>query len=166
MNPVGEGGCLCGNVRYAVFGEPIRTTHCHCHFCQRATGSAYHVAHVFPEDAFKVTLGQPKCYTHISEGSGKSIWVRFCGECGCRLYLSLERFPGTVGVYAGSLDKPNAFAVRSPVSKQIFLSSGRHGTIVPPNVESFWEHAIDKNGAPLEAEVFDDPVTLQSEWSK
>ncbi len=162
MKSIGEGGCLCGKIRYAVFTDPVRTTHCHCRFCQRATGAAYHVAHVFPEDCFQITRGEPKCYTHQSDGSGKAIWVRFCGECGCRIFLSLERFPGTVGVYAGSFDDPNELAVRSPVSKQIFLSSGRHGTIVPPGVESFLGHAIDENDLPLKADRFTEPVMLGS----
>ena len=159
-NPIGEGGCLCAKVRYAVFADPVRTTHCHCRFCQRATGAAYHVAHVFPQDRFAVTRGQPKTYTHHSDGSGMAIEVRFCGDCGCRIFLSLERFPGTVAVYGGSFDDPNHFAVRFPVTKQIFLSSGRHGTIVPAGVESYWGHAVDDNDQPLGSTIFDEPIVL------
>ncbi|WP_170574633.1 GFA family protein [Ruegeria atlantica] len=158
--PVAEGGCLCGLVRYAVQDNPVRVTACHCRFCQRATGSAYHVAPVFTEENFSVTQGEPKIYTHISDGSGKALYIRFCPECGTKLYLSLERFPGTVGVYGGTFDEPNFFASRYPISKQIFLASGRHGTIVPEGVESFWGHAIDADDRLIESICFSQPTTL------
>ena len=166
MKPTGEGGCLCGNIRFAVFDDPIRTTHCHCRFCQRATGAAYHVAHVFPTKDFTITAGEPVTYTHKSDGSGKAIWIRFCGDCGCRICLSLERFPGTVAVYGGSFDNPNLFAVRLPITKQIFLSSGRHGTIVPAGVKSYWGHAVDEHDQPLEADVFDNPKSIDASLLK
>lgn len=160
MAVVAEGGCLCGHLRYAVFSEPIRTTMCHCKFCQRATGSAYHIAPVFLQKDFSMTEGDAKIYTHISEGSGKALDIRFCGDCGCRIYLSLERFPGTVGIYGGTFDDPNRFAATSPVSKQIFLNSGRTGTTVPAGIDSFLEHAITEDGQPVEPIRFDHPKTL------
>ena len=44
-----EGGCLCGEVRFVADKEPMRVTVCHCHFCQRTTGTAYLVEPVFAE---------------------------------------------------------------------------------------------------------------------
>ena len=160
MSFVAQGGCLCGAVRYGVRSDPVRTTMCHCRFCQRATGSAFHVAPVFPEDQFGVTKGAPKTYTHISDGSGKALYIRFCGQCGTKLYLSLERFPGTVGVYGGTFDEPNYFASRSPVTRQIFLGSGRAGTIVAAGTECFWGHAVDGDDTFLKGEVLKQDIQL------
>jgi hypothetical protein len=36
-----EGGCNCGKVRYRLNAEPISVNCCHCHNCQRQTGSAF-----------------------------------------------------------------------------------------------------------------------------
>jgi len=163
MTVVAEGGCLCRRLRYAVLSEPIRTTVCHCRFCQRATGSAYHIAPVFLQDNFRVTAGRAKTYRHTSEGSGKALDIRFCPDCGCRIFLTLERFPGTVGVYGGTFDDPNRFAATSPVTKQIFLTSGRFGTLVPAGVDSFLEHAVTASGQAVEPIRFDQPKTLGSD---
>lgn len=157
---VAEGGCLCGDVRYAVESQPVRTTVCHCRFCQRATGAAYHIAPVFQEQDFSVIKGDPQTYTHISDGSGKAIHIRFCPRCGTKLFLTLERFKGTVGVYGGTFDDTNVFAETSKVSKQIFLGSGRCGTIVFSDVESFWGHAITEDDQPIEPEIFSKPIVL------
>lgn len=36
-----KGGCTCGAVRYAVTASPLIVHCCHCHWCQRETGSAF-----------------------------------------------------------------------------------------------------------------------------
>jgi len=43
-----SGGCLCGDLRYSVEGEPEWVTTCYCRFCQTATGSDYMVEPLFP----------------------------------------------------------------------------------------------------------------------
>ena len=99
-----EGGCLCGSVRYATSGFPSRVTVCHCRFCQRATGSAYMVEPIFEARNFTVLAGNPSVYDQVSAGSGKVVHVHFCADCGTKLWLSFERFPDAVGVYAGTYD--------------------------------------------------------------
>jgi len=37
------GSCLCGNLRYAVSGDPMLTAICHCQSCQKQTGAAFAV---------------------------------------------------------------------------------------------------------------------------
>ncbi len=56
--------------------------------------------------ALKILTGTPKVYDQVSAGSGKTVHVHFCGDCGTRLWLSFERFPGAVGIYAGTFDDP------------------------------------------------------------
>ena len=47
----------------------------------------------------------------------------FCSTCGTKLFLDLERFPGTLGVYGGTFDDPNWFERTPQVSRHIFLDS-------------------------------------------
>jgi hypothetical protein len=63
-----EGGCLCGAVRFALSADPLRVTVCHCHFCQRNTGTAYLVEPVFAKTEFQITSGTPKTHDLVSEG--------------------------------------------------------------------------------------------------
>jgi hypothetical protein len=52
-----EGGCVCGAVRYATSGDPIRVTVCHCTWCQRRTGTAFSVEAVFDENKVELNGG-------------------------------------------------------------------------------------------------------------
>ena len=88
-----EGGCLCGKVRYHVTTEPSDVINCNCSFCQRCTGAAYMVETLFAKEALAVTHGATKVYEHISEGSGKTVYVNFCADCGTKLFLTFDRFP-------------------------------------------------------------------------
>ena len=88
-----EGGCLCGAIRYGVDTVPTDVINCHCKFCQKATGGDRMVETLFPKNSLKVLKGVPKVYEHVSEGSGKSIYVNFCKNCGTKLFLTFDRFP-------------------------------------------------------------------------
>lgn len=52
-----RGGCNCGEVRYLIT-RPILTTYiCHCHLCQKRTGSAFSMPVVIPADGFDLVQG-------------------------------------------------------------------------------------------------------------
>jgi hypothetical protein len=151
-----QGGCLCGAVRYGVQKQPARTTLCHCKFCQRATGGAYLVEPVFQSADFQIVKGIPKQYTHVSEGSGKNVYVHFCDVCGTKLYLTFERFDGAVGLYGGTLDDPNWLEITPETSKHIFLSEAKKGTVIPAHVATYDRHATENDGTPIAATYFDE----------
>lgn len=152
-----EGGCLCGSIRYATLSMPGRVTVCHCRFCQQATGSAYMVEPIFDKEHIQLLTGSPKTFEKRSEGSGKLVRVHFCGECGTKLWLSFERFPDAIGVYAGTFDEPCWFPMDPASSKHIFLGSARSDTVIPAGLPTFVEHATTNDGAACEATVFEHP---------
>jgi hypothetical protein len=45
-----EGGCRCGQVRFAVSLPPFLTMVCHCTGCQRMTGSAFSLSAAIPSN--------------------------------------------------------------------------------------------------------------------
>lgn len=149
-----EGGCLCGGIRYATLAQPSRITVCHCRFCQKATGSAYMVEPIFEADNFTILSGTPKVFDQISAGSGKVVHVHFCADCGTKLWLSFERFPDALGVYAGTFDNPCWFSIDPENSKHIFLGVARSDTVIPAGLPTFVEHATTNDGTPQEATVF------------
>jgi len=150
-----EGGCLCRNVRYATLAEPAWVTVCHCRFCQRATGSAYMVEPIFAKTDFTLLSGSPRVYELRSTGSGKVVRIHFCADCGTKLWLSFERFPDDVGVYAGTFDDPCWFAMAPQASEHIFLGVARNDTVIPAGFSTFVEHALSNDDTPQPATVFD-----------
>ena len=46
--------CTCGALTVTAVGEPVKISACHCHSCQRRTGSAFSVAVFYDRD--QVTL--------------------------------------------------------------------------------------------------------------
>ena len=111
----------------------------------------------FDASDFRVIKGSPKTYTHVSEGSGKEIYVNFCDTCGTKLFQTFERFEGAVGLYRGTLDDPNWVEVTPDNSKHIFTGVGQSETIVPAHTPVFNEHAIENDGTPIAPTVFDAP---------
>ena len=157
-----EGGCLCGDVRFVAKTDPARVTVCHCHFCQRMTGSAYMVQPVFAKTDFEITAGKPKTHDVISAGSGKRVTIHFCATCGGRVMLSFERFPDGVGGFAGSFDDPDKLGLASGKSRHVFTSSAQHGTVLPADVPLFHDHAIRSDGSPNEPRILAEPAVVKA----
>lgn len=163
MQQFHEGGCLCGDVRYKVTAAPLRVTICHCTFCQRFTGSAFLVEPIFRQEQVVLTGALPKTHDHRSDGSQKRVTLNFCGRCGTTLYLDFERFPGFVGVCAGTFDDPNWFDRDPDTCRHIFTRSAQKGVVLPAGVKIYPEHELRLDGTPNKPTVLDhaSPVTRQ-----
>ena len=109
--PVFEGGCLCGAVRYHATGAPAATSHCHCHSCRRAAGAPSLAWAIFPEDKVEITRGELAIYA-----SSPGIERGFCARCGTSLSYTRANRPGLFDVTTASLDDPDAL----PPSKEIW----------------------------------------------
>ncbi len=84
------GSCLCGGVRFAVVGEPLRVGLCHCKDCRKTSGSTFSAFAVWPRDAFEMT-------GNLGTYGGRG----FCPTCGSR-FVSLRDDEAEVMI--GSLD--------------------------------------------------------------
>ena len=89
------GGCLCGDVRFEVTGQPYRVGICHCLDCRKHHGALFHASAIFPEAAFKLT-GKTSAY------AGR----HFCPRCGSSVFaLTADE----VEVNLGALDAIDQF---------------------------------------------------------
>ena len=158
-----QGGCLCGSVRYQVTSEPTDVINCHCKFCQRATGSAYLVETLFPKEDLILTKGKTRVYDHVSEGSGKTIHVNFCENCGTKRFLAFDRFPTIVGVYSGTFADSNWFSRTPDNTQYFFLSEAANGSILPAGYEVFHEHYWESEGVASTPQVFDTHTVVSPE---
>ena len=96
------GGCLCGKVRYSADVEPVFTGLCHCHNCQKESGSAFAIVVGIPKSAVSL-LGELKTYADKGD-SGKPMYRRFCPECGSTIMDEAEALPGILMIQVGTLD--------------------------------------------------------------
>jgi glutathione-dependent formaldehyde-activating enzyme len=69
--PTITGGCLCGKIRYSADAEPAFVGLCHCHDCQKFTGSAFAAVIGLPKSAVTVT-GALKGFTSEATAASRS----------------------------------------------------------------------------------------------
>ena len=144
MSSVLEGGCLCGRVRFRAAQAPLRTLICHCTFCQRMTGSSFYAESLFPIQAVEFNAGKLRKYEHLSDESGKKVYVEFCAECGTTLGLTFERWPELRAISRGCYDNPNAVEITA----NIWARSAQSGVALPSGIDCFNEARMTKEGAP------------------
>ncbi len=104
------GGCLCGQVRYAITGPALQTAHCHCTMCRRASGALAVTFTVVNWADFRCTQGEPAVY-HSSSHAER----RFCANCGSQLTFWDQKRPDSLDVNTGTLDHPEAFPAQKHV---------------------------------------------------
>lgn len=97
----GEGGCLCGAVRYRFGLPPLWVAHCHCSMCRRAQGAGF-VTWVGTSGAHFELLGSAG--TLRTYRSSPAATRSFCGACGTPLFFESTRWPGELHITLASVD--------------------------------------------------------------
>ena len=92
--------CSCRQLMLRITEEPLRVSICHCHACQRRTGSAFGVQARFREGSV-VIRGNATQYVRTGD-SGQSATFHFCPICGATLYYRLDSVEGVIGVPVGA----------------------------------------------------------------
>ncbi|MFW2852394.1 GFA family protein [Sphingomonas sp. TX0543] len=107
------GGCRCGACRYELALDALPPVYaCHCHICQRASGSAFSLQALVPESGLHVA--GPIVVHEITTEDRTSI-QRFCGTCHSRIYNTNTRRPGVAVVRAGTLDRSEELECRAHI---------------------------------------------------
>jgi hypothetical protein len=110
--PITEGGCLCGAIRYRVKALPIALSLCHCNSCRRAAGAPSVAWVVLHSNALEFVTGTPQLFR-----SSPGVVRSFCGRCGTSLTYQRELEPDTIDVTTASLDRADAF----PPTREIWI---------------------------------------------
>lgn len=92
------GGCNCGNIRYALDGEPIRIGLCHCETCRKETGSAFSYFGIWSRDKASIT-------GDANSWKSKAGSRHFCANCGSSVFNSEDSSP-EIEIKLGTLDLP------------------------------------------------------------
>lgn len=91
------GGCLCGAVRYRIFGRLRPVVACHCVQCRKSSG--HHVAATSARREDVKITGDVTWFQ-----SSPSARRGFCGVCGSNLFWDGEGV--NLSIHAGGLEAP------------------------------------------------------------
>lgn len=98
------GQCLCGNVTYTAESDPLVTAICHCHNCQRQTGSTYSLVVAVPRASVKIGGATLAMFDTTTETTGTPSHRQFCSNCGSPLMTLADAAPDLAFIKAGTLD--------------------------------------------------------------
>ena len=101
--PAVHGGCHCGAVRYVITGPLVDSRVCHCHGCQKLTGSAF-----FPRALVRRRHLEIRGTT-TAYASSDDLMRYFCPTCGSLLFADRRSSPKGVAVSLGTLDDHRVF---------------------------------------------------------
>lgn len=105
-----EGGCDCGRVRYRLKAEPIVVNCCHCHACQRQTGSAFAINAIVEADNVELLGDAPEAW-EVETSSGKGQAIMRCPFCKVAVWgVYGAAGDGARFIRAGTLDDPSAIS--------------------------------------------------------
>jgi hypothetical protein len=129
-----EATCQCGQLRIVTTGEPFAVSICHCHACQRRTGSAFGMQAGFKPGQVQVT-GRYSDFSRVSDEADRREHVfHFCPDCGSQVFQSEPAEPDLVVVSVGSFADPSF-----PPPTESGYDSRRHPWLGLP--ESIQRHA-------------------------
>ncbi|MBV8456955.1 MAG: GFA family protein [Acetobacteraceae bacterium] len=135
--PALTGGCNCGAVRYLVT-RPLLTVYiCHCHLCQKRTGSAFSMSVVLPADGLQIVAGELLWTERLLPSGTRNVsWL--CPACYSRIYTRREGAQ-TINLRAGTLDDTSQIR---PVA-QFWTSSAQPWALIKDDVLSYAEQPTD-----------------------
>lgn len=122
---------MCGALRYRVNDEALAHYACHCHDCQRRTGSAFALSLWVRHASLELLSGVPTAYyARLPDGREKA--GKLCAACGTRLWGEPKGAPMLV-LQAATLDQP---AGLTPVA-HLWTSEAQPWFVFPPGVTLF-----------------------------
>jgi hypothetical protein len=92
--------CQCGQLNVTCEGEPTRISVCHCHDCQRRSGSVFAAQIRFPTGNVRVS-GDYRSWTRTAD-SGNKAHHHFCPTCGSTLFYEIDLMPGVTAIPMGA----------------------------------------------------------------
>jgi len=126
------GHCLCGNSLFQCFQPPIMSGHCHCRDCQRWTGSSFAALVIFKKPSVKILKDSFQTFVHQG-GSRKSVFRKFCVECGSSVFTEYEVTPELIAIMGGTLNDYDLF----PPEWDIYVRSKQAWIELSPQTKTF-----------------------------
>ncbi len=121
--------CCCGQLTLVCEGEPVRVSMCHCHACQKRTGSVFGVQARWPSDRVHMR-GHATEWVRVGDDGGK-ITLRFCPACGSTVSYEIDTMPGLTAVPVGAFADPTL----PPPALSVYEARKHAWVVVPEAAE-------------------------------
>jgi hypothetical protein len=132
-----RGGCSCGEIRYLVTRPFLTVYICHCHRCQKRTGSAFSMSAVIAAEGLQIVAGELIATARRLDGGATNLsWV--CPTCYTRTHTHREG-SRTINLRVGTLDETDKIA---PVA-QIWTESAQPWAVVADDILSYPQQPTD-----------------------
>lgn len=118
-----QGGCLCGQVRYEISGEPLAVVICHCKNCQKQSGSTFSINIIGQSEQIEIQ-GNLSTYADTND-SGDPVNRNFCENCGSPIFSEILSQGNLIALKVGTLDDTSDIEPQTQfwcISKQNWLS--------------------------------------------
>jgi hypothetical protein len=121
------GRCTCGEISYKMESGPLIVHCCHCHWCQRETGTAFALNALIEADRVTLLQGRPEAIlTPSDSGKGQTIWR--CPKCQIAVWSNYAGAGDKLRfVRVGTLDE----AHRLPPDIHIYTASRQPWVVIP-----------------------------------
>jgi len=127
-----EGGCACGAVRYHMGSEPMFVHCCHCHDCQRQTGTAFVLNALIEADRVALLSGEIQ-NIQVPTDSGRPHVIHRCTSCRTAVWSTYGGVEKLRFVRVGTLDDPTAW----PPNVHIYTRSKLPWITLPAGIPAF-----------------------------
>lgn len=97
--------CSCGQLSAKVQRAPIRVSVCHCHACQRRTGSVFGAQARFARQDVEI-IGTGTDYVRVGDEGGRCTFT-FCASCGATVYYLMDGRPDSIAIPVGAFAESN-----------------------------------------------------------
>lgn len=128
-----KGSCLCGEVKYEIFEEPVVFQYCHCSRCRKFTGSAFAPNIIVRPEQFRFLAGEQHVKSYQPQWT-KHFATSFCSLCGSSMPWRAKSGRSVV-IPAGSLDEHQEFYP----TQNIFYESKANWSIPHSDLPSYAE---------------------------
>lgn len=135
------GGCLCGQVRYAVGGPARCVLHCHCSQCRLSHASLMGVSATIDRDLFRVTAGA-QSLTSFEHPPGNH--RKFCSACGSSLFYVSDDLPDILFYFPATLDGGAHPGHAEGAENHIYVASKAPWESVEPRLPRH-DHGVDRS---------------------
>jgi len=131
-----SGGCACGAVRYQLESAPLIVHSCHCHWCQRESGSAFALNALIESERLTLLSGKPE-QVDTPSASGKGQSIARCPHCRIALWSHYAGSGPLVSfVRVGTLDSAELL----PPDIHIYTASKQPWVLLPPGTPAVAEY--------------------------